>query len=144
MTQETVHFDDAPTARPAKPRRRRSWFVRFLRATLITLLIMIALVAIARPFMPKAIRWYVNRTLDRSELYQGQIGDVDVALLRGAYSIKDVRINKITGAVPVPLFAAERVEFAMQWDALLNGKLVGVVRMTEPELNFVDGQADAE
>jgi hypothetical protein len=144
MAHETAHFDDAPGGLPEKRRRRRPWFVRFLRATLITLLIMITLVAIARPFMPAALRWYVNRTLDRSELYRGRIGDIDVALLRGAYSIRDVRVNKMTGAVPVPLFAAKRVEFAMQWDALLNGKLVGRVRMDEPELNFVDAPTPGE
>jgi len=51
---------------------------------------------------------------------------------------------KKTGNVPVPLFAAERVDFAMQWDALMHGKLVGQMVMIEPELNFVDSGSDAD
>ena len=61
--------------------------------------------------MPWAVRRYVNRTLDRSQIYQGQIGDVTLHLWRGAYSIHDVRLVKVTGNVPVPLYSAKRVDF---------------------------------
>jgi hypothetical protein len=126
---------------PAKPKRKPR---RILRKLGLTLLILIGLVALARPMMPWAVRWYVNRTLDRSLVYQGKIGDIDIHLWRGAYSIRDVRLVKMTGNVPVPLFAAERVDFAMQWDALLHGRLVGQVLMQRPELNFVAGPSEAE
>ena len=94
--------------------------------------------------MPWAVRNYVNRTLDRNQLYSGRIGPVDVHLWRGAYSLQDVRISKTTGNVPVPFFRAKRVDFAVQWDALLHGKVVARVEMDQPQLNFVDSSTAAD
>src|SRR6266576_2454150 len=117
---------DSKIQPPDKPKRKRR---RILRKLGLTFLILIGLIVLARPAMPWAVRWYVNRTLDRSLIYQGKIGDIDIHLWRGAYSIHDVRLVKMTGNVPVPLFAAERVDFAIQWDALLHRRLVGRVLM---------------
>ncbi len=134
---------DPPTDTPppsAKPRKKR----RVLRKLFFALLLLIALIALLRPMMPSAVRWYVNRTLDQSPIYQGRIGDVDIHLWRGAYSIRDIRLVKMTGNVPVPLFAAERIDFSIQWDALWNGKVVGRMRIDRPELNFVAGESESE
>jgi hypothetical protein len=84
------------------------------------------------------VRDYVNRTLDRNILYEGRIGDVEIHLWRGAYSIRDIHISKRTGDVPVPLFSASNVDFSIQWKALLHRRIVGQVLMESPELNFVD------
>jgi len=86
----------------------------------------------------------VNRTLDRNPLYDGRIDQVQIHLWRGAYSIEGIRISKTTGNVPVPFFAAKRVDFAIQWNALLHRRLVGRVLMEEPELNFVDAPGEGE
>jgi hypothetical protein len=102
------------------------------------------LFGLGRALLPWGVRDYVNRTLDRNPLYDGRIGQVRMHLLRGAYSISDVRISKTTGNVPVPLFAARRVDFAIQWNALLHGKVVGRVSMDGPELNFVDAASESE
>jgi hypothetical protein len=133
-----------PVGKPDKKappeRRRRRWGRRIL----ITLLVLFGLLLITRPMMPWALRWYVNRTLDESPIYQGKIGDINLHLWRGAYTIHDIRLVKMTGNVPVPLFSAPRVEFALQWDALLHGKVVGRVLMDRPELNFVDAPSEAD
>jgi hypothetical protein len=126
------------------PKRRRPFWRRLVRGTFFLFLFLGLLLLIARPMMPWAVRWYVNRTLDQSQIYQGRIGDIDLSLWRGAYSIKDVRLVKMTGNVPVPLFSAPRVEFAVQWDALLHGKVVGRMLMERPELNFVAANDEAE
>src|SRR4051794_7132926 len=123
-----------------KPQRRRS---RWRTFGVVVLCLAVLLIA-ARLAAPTAVRWYVNRTINRSEMYEGRIGAVQLHLWRGAYEIDDVRLLKKTGNVPVPLFAAKRVDFAMQWDALMHGKAVGQMVMFEPELNFVDSRSDAE
>ena len=94
--------------------------------------------------MPSVLQWYVNRTIDQTPLYDGEIGDIDVQLWRGAYSIREVRIVKTTGNVPVQLFAARRVDFSLEWEALLKRKLVGRMSIEAPELNFVDGEDSGE
>src|SRR5438105_2520172 len=106
----------------AKGKRHRGW-----RWVVFVFLLLAALLGIGRAIMPWAVRDYVNRTLDRSPLYAGNIGEVQIHLWRGAYSIQEVRISKTTGNVPVPFFSAKRVDFAMQWPALLHGRLVGRV-----------------
>src|SRR5882724_11458902 len=118
---------DASAAKPCK-KRHRGW-----RRFGIVLLVLVVLLGIARLFLPQAVRWYVNRTLDQSLIYQGKIGDVTIHLWRGAYSIHDLRLDKVTGNVPVPFYAARQIDFTMEWPALLHRKAVGRVVMVEPE-----------
>src|ERR1051326_8318812 len=98
---------------------------RFWRTLGIVVLVLVVLLAIGRALMPWGVRKYVNRTLDRSPLYTGQIGKVEIHLWRGAYSIRDIHISKTTGDVPVPFFAARRLDFAIQWNALWHHRVVG-------------------
>ncbi len=105
----------------------------------ILLAVVLVLLVAARLALPTAIRWYVNRTLDQSLVYEGKIGTLRVHLWRGAYSIDDVRILKRTGNVPVPLFDSRHVDLALQWDALRHGRLVGRIVLDQPRLNFVQG-----
>lgn len=115
-----------------------------LRTVGYVLLALVILLGIARLIMPWFVRNYVNRTLDRNQLYAGTIGPVEIHLLRGAYSIRDIKLSKRTGDVPVPFFAAKRVDFAVQWNALVHHKIVARVLMQQPELNFVDAPTEEE
>jgi hypothetical protein len=141
-----MHFvSSVETAKPAsKP--KRGFIHRSFRFFGWCILLLVVTGAIARPFLPRAILWYVNRTLNRSPLYQGKIGDIDVHLWRGAYTIRDVRILKTTGNIPVPFFAAKQVDLAIEWPAILHRKIVGQVTVNDPEVNFVDdpGQGESE
>jgi hypothetical protein len=125
----TLNLSRRPSARP----RRRWW-----HAGGFALLFLVLLACIGRAMLPGMVRDYVNRTLDRNTLYSGNIGDIQIHLWRGAYSIHDIKLSKTTGDVPVPLFAAKRVDFALQWNALIHGRVVGQVLMEDPEINFVD------
>jgi len=118
-------------ARPEVPRRRRWPKV---------LVVVAAIVVAGRLALPGAVRWYVNRVFEAGQLYRGTIGDVDVHLWRGAYSIDDVEVFKTTGNVPVPFFAAARLDLAIEWSALLHGEVVGRVVMEQPKLAFVDAE----
>jgi hypothetical protein len=107
--------------------------------------IVVALVlTAARAMMPWLARKYVNRTLDQNALYAGDIGEVRIHLWRGAYSIENVRVSKVSGNTVAPFFSAKRVDFAMQWSALIHGRAVGRVLMDQPELNFVHGSEEVE
>lgn len=137
--RKTPHDIPEPQATSTEKKPRRWW-----RRAGIVVLAIIVLLGIGRLMLPRIVRSYVNRTLDQSPMYKGKIGDVSIHLLRGAYSIHDVRLVKITGDVPVPLYAAKRVDFTIEWPALLHHKLVGKVVMFQPELNFVDAPSDSD
>lgn len=136
---EMVALRASPNRGGSPRKRHRIW-----RRVGIVLLVLVFLLGVGRAILPSVVRDYVNRTLDRNPLYDGNVGKVHIHLWRGAYSIEDVRLNKTTGNVPVPFFAAKRVDFAMEWHALLQRKVVGRVRMEQPEVNFVDAPSDEQ
>src|SRR5258706_3729920 len=112
---------------PAQPsqktkKRRSRW-----RMFGVFVLVLTGLLCIGRAMLPWAVRRYVNRTLDRSPLYQGRIGDVELHLWHRAYSIRDDRIVKGTGEVPVPIFTAQRRALLMSCHALVHHRLVSVI-----------------
>jgi hypothetical protein len=131
------------TSAPSKPKRKRKKRL-WLRIPLYLFTTLILAVAIARPMLPWAIRWYVNKILSQNLLYEGRIGDVDLHLWRGAYSIENIRLVKRAGNVPEPLFRCKELELAIQWNTILHGKFVGQVVMNQPEINFVAASDDSE
>lgn len=112
--------------------KRSGWAIFFLSVLLLAV----------RVALPTLIQRYVNRTLDRIPEYDGSIGDVDLAIFRGAYSIDDVKLVKTTGKVPVPLLAAKTIDFSVLWGALFEGKLVGEIVAENAQLNFVHSKND--
>ena len=121
------------------PKRKRRWGRRAGYFFLVVLVVLL----IGRAILPIAVKWYVNRTISRSPVFIGKIGDVDIHLWRGAYTINNISLSKTTGNVPVPLFAAKELDLSIQWSALIKGRLVGEVTMNEPQLNFVDAPDDS-
>jgi hypothetical protein len=113
------------------------------RAPIVALAALVLLLVGLRAYAPIWVQRQVNRVLDRNQSYQGQVGDVDLSLWRGAYSIDDVAILKRGGKVPVPFFAAESVDFSVEWRALFEGAWVGEVVFVRPQLNFVAGPSPA-
>jgi len=142
MVDEPTHAENEakPPVSPKPRKKRRRWW----RIGGFFLLFIVVLLVVGRLMLPWALRSYVNRTLDQNPLYDGKIGDIDVHLWRGAYSIRDVRLIKTTGNVPVPLFATKRLDLAIEWPSLWAGKIVGRVAMDQPELNFVDAGEKGE
>jgi hypothetical protein len=122
---------ETPEQRTARKRRRRNrWFV--------VLLVLILLGTIGRLILPYWVVWYVNGVIDQSKLYHGTIGSVELHILRGGYTIRDIHLSKVTGNVPVPLFTCPELKLNIEPQALLSGRIVGRVIIESPEINFVD------
>ncbi|WP_055002186.1 DUF748 domain-containing protein [Pseudomonas coronafaciens] len=114
-------------------KRRYSWPL-WTMAALVVLLIAIN---IALPYL---VRDYLNDKLADMGDYRGQISDVDLALWRGAYRIKGLKIVKTDGKVPVPFVDAPMIELAVSWNSLWNDHaVVAKALFTDPQINFVDG-----
>lgn len=105
---------------------------------------MLLALVLVRALSPGLVRDYVHRALDQNLHYDGRLGDLELHLWRGGYSVGDVTIVKTDGAVPVPFFAAQRVDLSLEPRALLRGSLVGRIRLERPELNFVDAKSAAD
>jgi hypothetical protein len=111
------------------------------RWTLLTLLV---LVVAARAALPYAVKHYVNQQLNKIPEYRGRVAKIDVQLIRGAYKIRGLEIEKATGPVPVPFLSVPEVDLSMQWKELFHGSLVGEVVVNRPQINFVNAPSESE
>jgi Domain of Unknown Function (DUF748) len=109
-----------------------------------TVVTLVLAALIFRLALPSLVQRYVNQKLDELPEYDGQIGDVDIHLIRGAYSIDDIDIVKTTGNVPVPFFSARKVDFSMEWREILHKSLVGEIHVYGCSVNFVKGESERD
>ncbi len=114
---------------------RRAW----------TALAVIAAILIAlRLYLPVWLLHYVNRKINETPNYSGEIEAVDLHLWRGAYAIRNIAIFRSNGKVPVPFFSAPSIALSVQWKALLHGAFVGDMEFYRPQMHFVKGPTEAE
>jgi len=119
-----------------KPKKRRKW----LRA----LIIFVSILVVVRIALPYIVLKYVNKTLGNIQQYYGHVEDIDIALYRGAYVIKDLKIVKVDSIThqrdTTPFFKTPVIDLSIQWKAIFKGKIVGEIEIDDPVLNFVQGQ----
>jgi hypothetical protein len=114
------------------------------RKILVGLLgIVLALVA-ARIALPFVVEDFVNDRLAGLDSYDGRVGDIDIHLWRGAYSIEDIEIVKTGASRPVPFFRAKRLDLSVEWRSLLRGSIVSEAWFDRPEVNLVQGRTAAD
>jgi hypothetical protein len=107
---------------------------RLIRNILISIALLLVAMRLALPFVLKA---YVNKQLDKIPEYAGELQEVDVHLWRGAYKIRNLKVVKTTGPIPVPFFSTPAMDLSIQWKELFHGAIVGEVLLEKPQLNFV-------
>jgi hypothetical protein len=108
------------------------------------LLVLAAALVFVRLMLPFWVRDYVNQKLSELKDYRGHVEDVDLALWRGAYKIREVKVVKTSGDVPVPFFSAPLVDLSVEWKALFHGAFVGEINFVRPQLNFVNAPSKAD
>ncbi len=125
-------------ARWAKGKKGMKKLLHYWWAWLIILLAV--LLVVAHALLPFWICDYVNRKLSEIPGYRGHVQAVTLHLWRGAYQIHSVKIEKTSGEVPVPFFAAPLIDLSVEWKALWYGTLVGEIDFRSPKLNIVNGR----
>lgn len=123
--------------RKPNPRRRRKR--KILLIVLGNFVILLIALRIALPYILLRV---VNRQLSHIKGYYGHVEDIDVALIRGAYTLKSTRLDKVGGKIPVPFFSADRIDLSLEWGALFHGAIDGKIRAEHPVLNFVKGPTE--
>ncbi|MCS3470078.1 hypothetical protein M2401_003828 [Pseudomonas sp. JUb42] len=102
-----------------------------------SLAVLLTLLNIALPFL---VRDYLNDKLRDMDSYSGHVEDVDIALWRGAYAIKGLKVTKVDGKVPIPLLDVPHIDIAVSWHSLwYDHAVVATAGFLQPTLNFVDG-----
>jgi len=114
------------------------------RKTVIVLLAVALVLVAARLAMPYVVEDYVNDRLASLDSYDGHVGDIDIHLWRGAYSIDDIEIVKTGASRPVPFFRADRINLSVEWRSLFRGSIVSEASFLGPEVNLVQGRTEKD
>lgn len=103
----------------------------------IVLISLVVLLIGVRIYLPYFLIDYVEAQINKLPEYRAKIGDIDVHLYRGSYTIKDFQLWKKAKNIPVPFFEASLIDLSVQWKALLHGKLVAKIISDKPKIHFV-------
>src|SRR5687768_15653105 len=95
--------------------------------TLIIVSSVIVLLVVIRLILPYVVLHYANKSLAEMKGYYGRIRDIDLALIRGAYRIDSIYINKLDSVTnkQTPFFGSKEVDLSVEWKALFHGSIVG-------------------
>ncbi len=87
---------------------------------------------------------YANKTLAEMDGYYGHVEDIDIALIRGAYQIDSIYINKVDSTTnkQTPFFSASEVDLSIEWKALFHGSLVGEFVFEKPRIDFTKDKVE--
>ncbi len=116
-------------------RKKKTWRI---------VLAILALLVVIRLALPFVILHYANKTLATMNGYRGHIKDIDLALLRGAYKIDSVYLNKYDSASQrqTPFFGAKMIDLSVEWKALFKGGIVGELVFDSPSLRFTKDKVE--
>lgn len=111
----------------------------------IILISIVVLLVVFRLLLPYIVLHYVNDKLAHLKEYYGQVNDIDIALIRGAYVIKDIRLVKLQEGEQMkhdtlPFFKSREIDLSVEWRAIFKGRVVGEIAVEDPVLNFVKGK----
>ncbi|KQS34077.1 DUF748 domain-containing protein [Dyadobacter sp. Leaf189] len=104
----------------------------------------VVLLVVIRLILPYVVLHYANKSLANINGYYGHIDDIDLAIIRGAYRIDSIYLNKsdtITGK-QTKFFAANAIDLAVEWKALFKGEIVGQVFLQQPYLVFTKDKVE--
>ena len=103
---------------------------------IIPLAILILLIAF-RLYLPTLVKNYVNDVLAEIPGYYGHVEDIDIALIRGAYVINGMYLNKGTAESQIPFLNFPKTDISIEWRSLFKGKIVSEIIMDSPEITYV-------
>ncbi|WP_347375097.1 DUF748 domain-containing protein [Aequorivita sp. Q41] len=117
----------------AQSKQKRGFKKKRYTIPFILLLLLLAF----RLYLPTLVKNNINKVLADIPGYYGQIDDVDISLIRGAYVIKGMYLNKGTAASQIPFLSFPKSDISMEWKSLFRGKIVSEIIMTSPEVIYV-------
>jgi hypothetical protein len=115
---------------------------RLLKITLIAVVLLVAI----RLALPYVILHFANNTLATMKGYRGHIEDIDLAILRGAYKIDSMYLDKLdtVSFKQTPFFAASTIDLSVEWKALFHGSLVGELIFKNPKIRFTKDKVEPD
>ena len=121
------------TKKPQKKPKRKFYKKKRYKLLLALLILLIAF----RIYLPTLVKNNINKILADLPGYYGQVEDIDIALIRGAYVIDGMYLNKVNAKTQVPFLNFPRTDISVEWKSIFEGKIVSEIIMTSPEIIYV-------
>lgn len=108
------------------------------------LVIVLVVLAVIRILLPTIVLHYANKTLANMPGYYGHIKDIDLALLRGAYKIDSIYLNKVdtVSLKQTPFFSSRLVDLSVEWASIFHGSIVGEMVFEDPIVRFTKDKVE--
>lgn len=100
-------------------------------------ILIILVLALFRLYLPTLVKNNINKTLADIPGYYGQVNDIDIALIRGAYVIEGMYLNKVNAKTQIPFLNFPKSDISIEWKSLFDGRIVSEIIMTSPEIIYV-------
>lgn len=109
------------------------------RWVLISVLALVVLLMAVRLALPSLLKNAINRRLGEIPAYAGRVESVGVSVLRGAYNMQGLQIEKRAEGVTKPFVSVENLDFSLAWRELFRGQVVSEIVAHRARLNFTQG-----
>lgn len=113
------------------------------KLTLILTGVLLLIIAI-RIALPYIVLHYANKSLASMKGYYGHIQDIDLALIKGAYRVDSIYLDKAdtVSGKRTPFFAASVIDLSIEWKSLFKGSIVGELTFEKPLLVFTKDKVE--
>ncbi len=115
-------------------------FIKGIKLWYIIVAIVLLAIIVLRLALPGIVKSYVNTKLNELPGYTGHVGNIDIALFRGAYVINGLVLKKKTDPPGYPFLEIERADLSIEWGAVLKRRLVGKVTLYKPVLIILESE----
>jgi hypothetical protein len=108
------------------------------------LLILVGVLALIRIILPYVLLHVANDRLQKTMGYYGHIADLDLALIRGAYTLEGFYLDKQDTVTEkrTKFLSAGVIDLSVQWNALFHGRIVGELVIDTAEVRFTKEAAE--
>lgn len=126
----------AMTSPEPPPGSRRKRHRRVLWIILVLLLLRLAL--------PYVLLHVLNDRLTKVPGYYGHADDLDLALIRGAYRIEGIFLDRVDSVSHerTSFVAAHVIDLSVEWKALFHGSVVGELVIDHPSVSFTKDKVE--
>jgi hypothetical protein len=107
---------------------------KFARPLAITLIALLALVVLVEWIAPPLVLKTLNRNLNKNPQYQNHVGDLDINLARGGYTLRDFEIRRVWKDSSLPIFTAKSIDVSLKWTGFFRGRALAEITLREPAL----------
>jgi hypothetical protein len=120
-----------------KTEKRKNRLIKVLVSSILILVVI-------RLILPFVVLHFANKNLASMNGYNGHIKDIDLSLIRGAYLIDSIYLNKSdsTTKKQTPFFSSESIDLSIEWRAIFKGSMVGELVFSNPILLFTKDKVE--